>query len=180
MMDNNNNEYIEPLEFDIEESRKRNIMKKNRELENKDAELEKYRKVYEETLDDLKDYKNLYVRQRSEMENYSKYKEKEIENIRKNANSELIKELLPILDTLDAGILHDKKLEPVKTQMLKVLNPYGLKEIDSKGKKYDPNLEEAIGVSDEGEDGTVIEVVQKGYTLNGDVIRTSKVIVSKR
>ena len=177
---NNNSEYIEPLEFDIEESRKRKIMKKKGELEKKGTELEEYKKVYEETLNDLNDYKNLYLRQRSEMENYSKYKEKEIESIRKNASSELIKELLPVLDTLDAGILHDKKLEPVKTQILKVLNSYGLKEIDSKGNKYDPNLEEAIGVSDQGEDGTVIEVVQKGYTLNGDVIRTSKVIVSKR
>jgi len=179
-MMNNNNEYREPLECDIEEARKRNIMKKSKELENKSKELEEFKKNYEETLNDLKDYKNLYVRQRSEMENYSKYKEKEIESIRKNASSELIKELLPVLDTLDAGILHDNKLEPVKTQMLKVLSQYGLKEIDSKGKKYDPNLEEAIGVSDEGEDGTVIEEVQKGYTLNGDVIRTSKVIVSKR
>jgi len=179
-MMNNNDEYKEPLECDIEEARKRNIMKKNIELEKKSKELEEFKKNYEETLNDLKDYKNLYIRQRSEMENYSKYKEKEIENIRKNASSELIKELLPVLDTLDAGILHDNKLEPVKTQMLKVLSRYGLKEIDSKGKKYDPNLEEAIGVSDEGEDGTVIEEVQKGYTLNGDVIRTSKVIVSKR
>ncbi len=179
-MMNNNNEYIAPLEFDIEEARKRNIMKKKGELERKDTELEEYKKVYEETLNDLNDYKNLYLRQRSEMENYSKYKEREIENIRKNASSELIKELLPVLDTLDAGILHDKKLEPVKTQIIRVLNSYGLKEIDSKGNKYDPNLEEAIGVSDQGEDGTVIEVVQKGYTLNGDVIRTSKVIVSKR
>ena len=177
---NNSNEYIEPLEFDIEEARKRNIMKKKGELERKDTELEEYKKVYEETLNDLNDYKNLYLRQRSEMENYSKYKEREIENIRKNASSELIKELLPVLDTLDAGILHDKKLEPVKTQIIRVLNSYGLKEIDSKGNKYDPNFEEAIGVSDEGEDGTVTEVVQKGYTLNGDVIRTSKVIVSKR
>jgi molecular chaperone GrpE len=169
----NNKEYNRPLEFDIQQVKKRNNMKDK-------EEMRKYKELYNETVEDLNDYKNLYVRQRSEMENYSKYKEREIENIRKNASSGLIKELLPVLDTLDAGITHDPKLEPVRSQLLKVLQSYGLNVIDSKGKKYDPNLMEAIGVLDQGENGTVLEEVQKGYTLNGDVLRTSKVIVSKR
>ncbi len=169
-----NNEYINPVEFEIAEARKRNNMSK------KDEELEKYKALYQETLRDLDDYKNLYLRQRSEMENYTKYKEREINNIRKNASSELVKNLLPFLDTLDAAMVHDEKLEPVKAQIIKILNSYGLSEINSKGKKFDPNLEEAIGVSDDGEDGIVLEEVQKGYILNGEVLRTSKVIVSKR
>ena len=74
-----NNEYINPVEFEIAEARKRNNMSK------KDEELEKYKALYQETLRDLDDYKNLYLRQRSEMENYTKYKEREINNIRKNA-----------------------------------------------------------------------------------------------
>uniref|UniRef100_UPI00307F2573 nucleotide exchange factor GrpE n=1 Tax=Ferroplasma sp. TaxID=2591003 RepID=UPI00307F2573 len=93
---------------------------------------------------------------------------------------DLIKELLPVLDTLDAGIAHDQKLEPVRSQLLKVLQSNGLQVIEGKGEKYDPNLMEAVGVLDQGEDGTVLEEVQKGYTLNGNIIRTSKVIVSKR
>ncbi len=169
----NHKEYNRPLEFDIEQVRKRNKMK-DRE------DMKKYKELYNTTVADLNDYKNLYVRQRVEMENYSKYKEKEIDNIRKNASSELVKELLPVLDTLDAGIAHDPKLEPVKAQLLKVLQAHGLQVIEAKGKKYDPNIEEAVGVLDQGEDGTVLEEVQKGYTLNGDVLRTSKVIVSKR
>ncbi len=171
---NENDEYINPVEFEIAEAKKRNKMPK------KNEELEKYKMLYQEILKDLDDYKNLYLRQRSEMENYTKYKEREISNIRKNANSEMVKNLLPFLDTLDAAMLHDKKIEPVKAQIIKILNSYGLSEIDSKGKKFDPNLEEAIGVSDDGEDGTVLEEVQKGYILNGEVLRTSKVIVSKR
>ncbi len=173
-MMNQNKEYIDPLEYDIEEARKRlNMSKKNNELE-------KYMEMYKQALEDLNDYKNLYIRQRSEMENYAKYKEREIENIRKNAGSEIIKNLLPVLDTLDAGMIHDPKLEPVRSQIIKILSSYGLKEIAGKGEKFDPNLEEAIGVSDQGEDGKVLEVVQKGYMLNGEVLRTAKVIVSKR
>jgi molecular chaperone GrpE len=169
----NHREYNRPLEFDIEQVKKRNKMKDK-------EEMKQYKQLYKDTVADLNDFKNLYVRQRTEMENYSKYKEKEINNIRKNASSELIKELLPVLDTLDAGIVHDPKLEPVKSQLLKVLQVHGLQVIEGKGKKYDPNLEEAVGVLDEGEDGIVLEDVQKGYTLNGDILRTSKVIVSKR
>ena len=169
----NHKEYNRPLEFDIEQVRKRNKMK-DRE------DMKKYKELYNTTVADLNDYKNLYVRQRVEMENYSKYKEKEINSIRKNASSELVRELLPVLDTLDAGIAHDPKLEPVKAQLLKVLQAHGLQVIEAKGNKYDPNIEEAVGVLDQGEDGTVLEEVQKGYTLNGDVLRTSKVIVSKR
>lgn len=165
--------YNKPLEFDIEQVKKRNMMK-DRE------EATKFKQLYDDTLKDLNDYKTLYIRQRSDMENYSKYKEREISEIRKNAGSEIIKELLPILDTLDAGIKHDSKLEPVRNQLINILSLHGLAVIDCRGKKYDPNLEEAIGVSDQGEDGTVLEEVQKGYTLNGDVIRTAKVIVSKR
>ncbi len=169
----NHKEYNRPLEFDIEQVKKRNKMKDK-------EEMKKYKQLYTDTIADLNDYKNLYIRQRSEMENYSKYKEREIENIRKNASSDLINELLPVLDTLDAGIAHDPKLEPVRSQLLKVLKSHGLQVLEVKGTRYDPNIEEAIGVLDQGEDGTVLEEVQKGYTLNGNVLRTSKVIVSKR
>ena len=86
----NHKEYNRPLEFDIEQVKKRNKMK-DRE------EMEKYKQLYTDIVADLNDYKNLYIRQRSEMENYSKYKEREITNIRKNASSDLIKELLPVL-----------------------------------------------------------------------------------
>ncbi|MEM0139766.1 MAG: nucleotide exchange factor GrpE [Ferroplasma sp.] len=165
--------YNEPLEFDIEQVRKRNRM---RDKEN----LAKFKQLYDGVVKDLEEYKSLYLRQRSEMENYTRYKENEVAIIRKNANSELIKDLLPVLDTLDAGIQHDPKLAPVKNQFTNVLLNYGLAPIDCKGKKYDSNLEEAVGISEYGEDGTVLEEVQKGYTLNGNVIRIAKVIVSKR
>ncbi len=115
-----------------------------------------------------------------DINNYSKYREHEISNIRKNTSSELVKDLLPVLDTLDAGIAYEPKLEPVKSQLMKVLQSHGLQAIDAKGNKYDPNTEEVVDILDQGEDGIVLEEVQKGYTLNGDVLRTSKVIVSKR
>ncbi|WP_236719337.1 nucleotide exchange factor GrpE [Picrophilus oshimae] len=166
-----NKKYIDSVEYDLIETRKRMWMmerKKNEEL----------LKKYQQAMSDLEDYKNLYMRQRSEMENYQRYIEKTINNIKANANADLIKTMLPVLDSLDAGILHDEKLKPIRSQLIKILSNYGLKEIESRGKKFDPYLNEVVGIV-KGDDDIVVEEVQKGYILNNEVLRTSKVIVSK-
>ncbi len=167
-----NKKYIDSVEYDLIETRKRMWMMERR----KNEEL---LKKYHQAISDLEDYKNLYMRQRSEMENYQKYIEKTIEGIKANANADLIKTMLPVLDSLDAGILHDEKLKPIRSQLIKILSNYGLKEIESRGKKFDPYLNEVVGIVNNGEDNIVVEEVQKGYILNNEVLRTSKVIVSK-
>ncbi len=116
------------------------------------------------------------------MANYIKIKDKETDQIRKNANGRLIKDFLPILDAMDAAakVEKDNNMIRIRDQILGILSKYGLKPIDAKGKKFDPFLHEAIGVVSDGEDGMIYEEVQKGYLFNDEVLRTSKVIVVKR
>ena len=63
---------------------------------------------------------------------------------------------------------------------MKVLEKYGLKEIQTKGQKFDPFLHEAVAVVNDKEDGNIKEEYQKGYKLNDEVLRTSKVVVGKK
>ena len=72
-----------------------------------------------------------------------------------------------------------KGIRGVRTNLMRVLESNGLKEIPSEG-KFDPEFHEALCTVDGDEDGLVAEVFQKGYTLNGKVLRYAKVKVTKK
>lgn len=144
---------------------------------------EKSLKTIDSLISELNYFKNLTVRQRAEMDNYVKAKEREAKSIREYANSDLIKGLLPALDSIDSAMLSEKDsglAGVMREQILKILSQYGFKPIEAKGSKFDPYLHEAISVTENGEDGIIAEEIQKGYMLKDEVIRTSKVIVGKR
>ena len=131
----------------------------------------------------LKDYENLYIRQRAEMENYVRAKEKEMARVVLNASHDVIRNILPVLDALDSAIVSSSDSENMKalrSNLIKVLEKYGLKEIPAKGEKFDPFLHEVIAVVNAKEDGIIQEEYQKGYKLNDEVLRTSKVVVGKK
>lgn len=95
--------------------------------------------------------------------------------------------MLPVLDNLERALAADTPdgdalrtgVEMTRKQMVAVYEKLGVKPIDRKGEPFDPNLEEAIlqGTEDEGEPGTVCMVLQKGYTMDGVVIRHAMVKV---
>ena len=149
----------------------RKLRRLNRELTKKISNLE----------DTVRTYREMYIRQIAEMDNFMKAKEREMENISRNASRELIKQMLPFVDSMDAAIKTENSdgIRTLKDQLLKILSPYGFKEIETIGRKFDPYLHEARGMVESDEDGLVLEEMQKGYTLNGEVLRTSKVIVGK-
>lgn len=127
--------------------------------------------------------RNIMVRQIADLENLIKAKDREKEQMKKLAGKEIMMALLPVLDSLEAGVKSDpenKSLAAISDMVNKSLAKVGLRSIDANGKKYDPFLHEVIALSEDGEDGIVQSEVQKGYLLNDEVIRTSKVIVSKR
>lgn len=131
----------------------------------------------------LTQYRDLYVRQRAEMENYSRAVEREKSQITRNASRDVIKDLLPLIDSFESAIAASKEnnnVVAIRNQMVKILSAYGFSPIEAKGKKFDPYLHEAIAVNHSDEDGIVLEEIQKGYKLNDEVIRTSKVIVGKK
>jgi molecular chaperone GrpE len=125
----------------------------------------------------------------AEFDNYRKRNARESALLIDRANERLVKELLPILDdlgrALDAAEEHEEaKLEQgvrlVHRALSDLLVKEGLAEISTDG-KFDPHVHEALlsQPSDE-EEGSVIEVVQKGYTLGDKVLRPARVVVAAK
>ncbi len=133
--------------------------------------------------EELASLRDQMLRALANSDNLLKAKEKELAVERKRLNKSLISDLLPTLDSMDAAIKSGEDSETITTirdQLITSLSRYGLKYIEAKGKRYDPFLHEVLGVSQEGEDGLIAEEVQKGYMLGDEVLRSSKVIVTKR
>ncbi|MCL4307603.1 MAG: nucleotide exchange factor GrpE [Candidatus Thermoplasmatota archaeon] len=122
------------------------------------------------------------LRQLAELDNLLRAKEREAATIKKFASKDVISSLLPVFDSLDSAISREDVpgLSSLREQILKALSQFGFKTIEAKGKKYDPYLHEVVGISENGEDGIIEEEIQKGYLLNNEVLRSSKVIVSKK
>ena len=132
---------------------------------------------------------NSYMRAVAELDNYRKRAEREVDQARKYAIERFAQELLPVGDALEAGIrsgaANPTALLEGAQATLKELNrafdKAGIKIIDPTGQPFDPNWHEAM-VAQENPDvppNTVISVIQKGYSLNGRLLRPARVIVSK-
>ena len=147
---------------------------------------------YEKLLKEVADYKDKYVRILAEFENVRKRNEREKADFVKYANEELLTQFLAILDDLERSVdaakaKHEdyeaflKGIEMVMAHVYEMLKKSSVKAIETKGKTFDPHLHEAL-MQEETEkfkEGTIVEEFQKGYTLDGRVIRTAKVKVAK-
>ena len=131
-------------------------------------------------------YLDMARRLQADFDNYRKRSQKEQEEYRKYACSSIVSDLLTIVDDLDRALATAGEetdlvvgIRGVRSNLMKVLEANGLQEIPSEG-KFDPNLHEALCTVDGEEDDMIAEVFQKGYTLNGRVLRYSKVKVTKK
>ncbi len=133
-----------------------------------------------------------FIRLYSEFENYKKRVLKERVELGKMAAAELVLGLLPVLDDFDrAAISIDKasELNAVKEgirlvhlKFRNLLEQKGLQEMKSEGDKFDTDLHEAVtstAAPSEGQKGTILEVLEKGYLFNGKVIRHPKVVIGQ-
>lgn len=130
-----------------------------------------------------------YIRLLAEFQNFKKRAAKEKTDIHAYANEKLMSELLPVLDNFERALetkteeveSYAKGMELIFTQMKTALENHGLKEIVALGEDFDPNKHSAVMTeeSDEYESGKVSKVLQKGYELNGRVIRPAMVAVTK-
>ena len=123
----------------------------------------------------------------AEFENYRKRVAREQQALSTRAAERLVKELLPIVDDLERALEaaeehQEAKLEDgvrlVHRQLESVLEREGLAEIETNG-KFDPHVHEALlARPTDAEEGTVVEVLQKGYRLGDRVLRPARVIVA--
>ena len=133
---------------------------------------------------------NSYVRAAAELDNYRKRVEREMDQARKFAVERFAQDLVGVADALEAGIRTATEnpgpalLEGAQAtlrELNKAFDKAGIKLLDPKGQPFDPNWHEAM-VAQESADvppNTVLAVIQKGYSLNGRLLRPARVIVSK-
>ncbi|MGM0438851.1 MAG: nucleotide exchange factor GrpE [Patescibacteria group bacterium] len=147
-------------------------------------ELEKLKAEKEE-------YLNGWKRARADFSNYKKNEKARIEKARKQEKKKLILEVLEVLDNFylaEDNIDKDKVDEnylsgfsSIKKQLENLLNSYGVEEISAVGEDFDPNLHEAVAMVEieDANQEEIIEVVRKGYLMDGELLRPARVKVAK-
>ncbi|MEW6009142.1 MAG: nucleotide exchange factor GrpE [Candidatus Omnitrophota bacterium] len=139
------------------------------------------------------EYWDRLLRQQADFENLKKRLEREKNEFIKYANENLLVEFLTVLDDLERLVSLAEKhkqdfdsflkgVEMILSHLYELLKKYGIKAIDTENKKFDPNFHEALMTveSDTIDDNKIVEEFQKGYLMNGRLIRTAKVKVAKK
>lgn len=154
------------------------------ETEDKAEETET---VAEEAKEPEEEESARYMRLMADFQNYKKRVEKEKTDIYSYANEKIATELLAVLDNFERALDHEcsdkgfkEGMDMIFKQMFEVLEKSGLAEIPALNEEFDPNFHNAVMTedTDEYESGKVSGVLQKGYTLNGKVIRPTMVKVA--
>ena len=131
-----------------------------------------------------------YLRVAAELENVRKRAARDVENARKFALDRFAAELLAVVDGLEMGIVSHENADAVQLRsgseatlklLTTTLERFGVAELDPLGDPFDPELHEAMTMqpSADVEPGTIVTVFQKGYTLNGRLLRPARVVVAQ-
>lgn len=126
--------------------------------------------------------------------NLQKRLQRDLDNTRKFSNDKIIKALIPVMDSFDKAleVIDDERCEVTPEAMIegtqntqkifaKVLADHGIEISNPIGEKFDPEIHEAMSMvsSPEHEKNTIVDVFQKGYLLNGRVVRAAMVVVAQ-
>lgn len=146
----------------------------------------------EQVLADLAEAKDHVLRTQAEMQNLRRRMERDVENAHKYALEKFVGELLPVVDNLERAISAidvsneefkavGEGIELTLKSFLDVLGRFKVDTLDPKGEAFDPELHQAMSILEmqEVKPNTVVDVFQKGYTLNGRLVRPAMVVVSK-
>ncbi len=146
-------------------------------------ELTRLRRALEETND-------RYLRTLAELDNQRKRAQREREEYVRFANESLLRELLPVLDNFDRALGPPRAasdaqgflagVELIHRELLKVLEKFGVTPYSAVGQPFDPGRHEAVErvIKPDVPDMTVVEEIQRGYLLNGRVLRPAIVVVA--
>lgn len=133
--------------------------------------------------DKAKEYLDGWQRAQADFVNIRKRDEEAKKEFTKFVSEKLISELIPVLDSFELSLPHgNKELEVIYKQLLSVLKSNGLEESNPVGMGFDPRQHESIGAlpaEKEEDDHKVLEVVQKGYIIDGKIIRPAKVKIGE-
>lgn len=205
----NEDEILEEESKDKEEIEEEEVEEIEKEVENEDSseeveqkeskfskmektELINYISSLEENLSDLEEEKEKYLnrlqRLKADFNNYRNRTKREKKGLALEAKLELVNEILPVIDNFERALSSESDENDFKTgvemiykQLVNNLKSQGLKKIETEDEEFDPKYHEAImQVEDCDENsGIIVEEMQKGYTLEGKVIRPAMVKVAK-
>ena len=135
------------------------------------------------------EYLDLARRAQADFENYRKRSATQVADAARKATGDLVRDLLPAIDSLERaleGAEGDGALERgvalVRDQLLETLRRAGVEAYDPKGERFDPTWHEALSTcpAPEGADsGVIVEVMDRGYRLDGQVLRPARVVVAE-
>lgn len=162
-------------------------VKNNSETNEENSENERTEKPASQEKEDDEDLNTKFLRLMADFQNYRKRTDKEKSEIYARANEGIMLGLLTVIDNFERAIEHESKdekyaegMQLIFKQLMDVLQASGLEEIKALDEDFDPNIHNAVMTcdSDQHESGKVVEVLQKGYLLNGRLLRASMVKVS--
>jgi molecular chaperone GrpE len=136
------------------------------------------------------EYRGAHLRTAADLENYRRRVARELESARQYGSERLAAGLLPVVDSLELGLSNAGRSdaatlaegqEATLRLLRKALQESGITEIDPAGEPFDPEKHEAMAMQPSAEQppDTVLAVVQKGYVLNGRLLRPARVIVAR-
>jgi molecular chaperone GrpE len=158
-----------------------------------EAEVERLAQALDEAREETEAARADYLRALAELENVRKRARRDVENAHKFALERFAAELLGVKDSLEMGLeavsgdetaaierLREGKAATLK-QLATVMERFGIIEIEAAGQAFDPEFHEAISMQESGEatPDSVLAVVQKGYTLQGRLLRPARVVVAR-
>ena len=181
-------EVLDDVTLEIDDDASENLENKNssfskdatkklrEKLKKCDSEKQEYLEGWQRSKADLINAKRDFVEQKKDFVNFAK--------------GDLISQLIPVLDSFDMAFRNTenvpdqwlKGVEHIYNQFLNILIENGVKQIDPKGEKFDMNKHistEMIKVDDKKQESIILEVLQKGYELNGQILREAKVKVGE-
>lgn len=168
--------------------------------ENADELLEEAQETMSEDIEALlaearleaEKHKDMALRIQADMENLRRRTRLDIESAHKFALDKFVNALIPAMDSMEMGMAaamnEDASIESIREgidmtfkQILDVLGEFNVERVDPQGEKFDPQLHEAMTMipSPDHESNTIVDVIQKGYSLNERLVRPARVIVAQ-
>ena len=141
--------------------------------------LKKLKDKLKQSQKEKEEYLAGWQRARADLVNFRRRQEESIKNLNLQNKAALIKDMLPLLDTLSQAAT-DKNIALILKQLLNILQSQGLKEIKALGEKFNPQLHEAVErIKSKEQPDTIVAEVQKGYLVDNQVLRAAKVKIAK-
>jgi molecular chaperone GrpE len=139
---------------------------------------------------DIDKWKDLAYRSQAELDNFRKRTSREAQEARTYANGELLRSLIPILDNFEMGLEAARVesessmifmgMQMVHRQFQDLLKDFGVQEVETLGKPFDPNIHDAVSqeLAADQPEGSILRVTRRGYRLKDRLLRPASVIVS--